>query len=34
VLGEGSGVFIEDSVYVQGIGGEIEKREGILTRTR
>jgi len=28
VLGEGSRVFIADNVYVQGIGGEIEKREG------
>jgi hypothetical protein len=28
VLGEGSRVFIADNVYIQGIGGEIKKREG------
>ena len=28
VLGVGSKVFIADNVYVQGIGGELEKREG------
>ena len=28
VLGEGSRAFIADNVYVQGIGGELEEREG------
>ncbi len=28
VLGKGSRVFIADNVYVQGIGGELERREG------
>ena len=28
VLGKGSRVFIADNVYVQGIGGELDRREG------
>jgi ubiquinone/menaquinone biosynthesis C-methylase UbiE len=28
VLGEGSRVFIADNIYVQGIGGELERRKG------